>query len=303
MKKILFFAALILVLMLSVFGCAKKQPSLVYIVDGETYHTDVLEGEDDFFGNIGKTPEKSGFLFGGWYFDDGEWEKPLSYTDLNREAQNKEYRVYAKWETVAFEFIEEERAYSVVGLLLGAGSEVVIPETYKDIPVTRIAPEAFRGCDQLKSVVLPDTLKTVGAYAFAECTTLEKIVLPNSVTLVDKGAFSNCITLTEVSFSTVLEEIKAEAFANCARLASVTLPGSIKNVGARAFASTTALTSVSLPRGIASLGAEAFLGSAVTELTYAGEMTAWKNVSQENFAKNSSITGVKCLDGTVSVTQ
>lgn len=303
MKKILFFAALILVLMLSVFGCAKKQPSLVYIVDGETYHTDVLEGEDDFFGSIGKTPEKSGFLFGGWYFDDGEWEKPLSYTDLNREAQKKEYRVYAKWETVSFEFIEEERAYSVVGLLLGAGSEVVIPETYKDIPVTRIAPEAFRGSEQLKSVVLPDTLKTVGAYAFAECTALEKIVLPNSVTLVDKGAFSNCTALTEASFGTALEEIKAEAFSHCVRLTSVTLPTSIKKVGSRAFAFNTALSSVSLPFGIMSVGVEVFAETAVTEIAYAGEMAVWQNVSQENFAKNSLITGVKCLDGTVSITE
>lgn len=301
MKRVLFFAALLLVVLLSLIGCAgRRRPTLVYMVDGETYHTDVIETKEEFFGNIGKEPVKEGFLFGGWYYDDGVWEKPLSYTELNKEAEKKEYRVYAKWETVSLAFVEEERAYKVVGLLSGAGSDIVIPATYKDIPVTSIAPGAFRGNKTIKTVTVPDTVKTIGEYAFAECTALEKMLLPNTVTEIGRGAFSNCIKLAELNLGTALVTIKAEAFWNCTRLTTVSFPASIEIIGARAFASS-AITSVKLPLKIATVGTEAFAGCPVTEITYAGQMTSWAKVDQENFAKNSSITGVKCLDGTVPV--
>ena len=300
MKKILFFSALIFVLLLSVLGC-EKEPTLVYIVDGEIYHTDVIQSEDSFFGNIGKEPAKEGFVFGGWYYDDGTWEKPLSYTELNRQVEGKEYRVYAKWETVKLEYLAEERAYAVVGLLKGAGNEVVIPENYKDMPIISIAPEAFRGNDKLTSVVLPDTVKSIGEYAFAECTALAKIAIPNSVDTIGKGAFSNCALLAEASLGTAVRYIHSEAFFNCKSLVSITVPSATKSIGARAFASTSSLSSVSLPFGILSVGAEAFAGSGVVEITYAGQTADWQNVTHKDFAQNSSLTGVKCLDGVVPV--
>ena len=120
MKKILVFAALAALLLLSLSGCSDDaRPTLTYYVDGDVYHTDVLETEDETFSGIGKEPIKHGCLFGGWYYDEGVWEKPLSYVELNKAAENKEYKVYAKWETVKLEYVEADRSYTVVGLLLG----------------------------------------------------------------------------------------------------------------------------------------------------------------------------------------
>ena len=304
MKRVLLFAVLVLLLMLCLVGCSdRSKPTLVYMVDGETYHTDVLDSKDEFFGNIGKEPEKSGFLFGGWYYDEGTWEKPLGYTDLNKAFENKEYYVYAKWETVDLLLLEEERAYAVIGLLNGAESEVVIPKSYKDMPVILIASGAFRGNEELTSVTIPDTVRIIEEYAFAECTALEKIVLTNSIQTVERGAFSNCNSLTEVVFSTALTEIQAEAFANCTKLTSVSLPASIKTIGAHAFFSCTALNSVSIPLGIAKIGREAFEKCAVTEISFAGTMESFAKISQESFAEGSAITGVKCIDGVLSITE
>lgn len=304
MKRILLLATILLLLILCLVGCGKKkQPTLVYMVDGETYYTDVLEDKDDFFERIGMEPEKTGFLFGGWYFDEGVWAEPLSYANLNLSPEKKEYRVYAKWETVDLQYLEEERAYTVAGVLNGAGSEIVIPSTYKDMPVISIAPEAFENHRELTSVVLPDTLLEIGDYAFRNCTGIERIVIPNKVTTIGRGAFANCVSMTELKLGVLVSEIKSEAFFNCTSLTEVTLPASMKKIGAHAFASSSSLASVSLTFGIRTIGNEAFAGCPVTELSYAATKDDFKRIAQENFAKNSAIVSVKCLDGVLNITK
>ena len=46
---------------------------------------------------------------------------------------------------------------------------------------TCIENESFRGCKELTSVIIPDTVWVIGVRAFASCTTLKGFVIPNSV--------------------------------------------------------------------------------------------------------------------------
>ena len=304
MKKILVFAALAALLLLSLSGCSDDaRPTLTYYVDGDVYHTDVLETEDETFSGIGKEPIKHGCLFGGWYYDEGVWEKPLSYVELNKAAENKEYKVYAKWETVKLEYVEADRSYTVVGLLLGAGETVVIPETYKNLPITRIAAEAFRGNATLTAVTIPDTVTYIGEYAFAECTALKSVSLPNSVVSLGRGAFSNCVSLSSLKLSTALKSLEAETFYRCQLLTEVTIPTSVTSIGARAFAGGTALKTVSLPSRLSSIGTETFSGCAVTTVSYAGKKSDWEKIAKESFDKGSSIVSVRCVDGTLTLSE
>ena len=57
--------------------------------------------------------------------------------------------------------------------------------------VTVIGGEAFKGCANLRSVVLPQTIEEIGAFAFEGCISLTSLVLPASVRVVIKGAFVN----------------------------------------------------------------------------------------------------------------
>lgn len=297
MKKILAFAFLSLLLLVLFCACSGDgYATLTYIVDGNEYHVDTLESEDDIFGRIGKEPIKGGFVFNGWYYDEGVWEKPLSYGDLNDSLASKDYRVYAKWENVDLKYNEATRSYTVVGLLLDAGSDIVIPKTYKDFPVTKIADEAFRGNDTLTSIVIPDSVTSIGAYAFAECTALKEIVLPNTVTEVGKGAFSNCISLTKATLSTALKSVSAEMFFHCNQLKEITLPQGLVSIGFRAFASCTSLTSLTVPFRVTTLGAEILKGTALTEITYGGNSADFAKISKDDFQNGSSVVTVHCVD-------
>ena len=50
--------------------------------------------------------------------------------------------------------------------------KVVVPSTYENLPVTRIADKMFYKCASLTEIVLPNTLKEIGSIAFINCYAL-----------------------------------------------------------------------------------------------------------------------------------
>lgn len=68
-----------------------------------------------------------------------------------------------------------------------------------DTPLKTIPFRALRGCG-LKSIVIPDTVETIGSLAFLGCTSLTEITIPKSVTKISMQAFQECTSLTKVTF-------------------------------------------------------------------------------------------------------
>ena len=289
--------------LLLVSGCRKGEenpyPTLTYMVDGTVFYEDVLESEGERFGSIGRDPQKDGYYFGGWYYDEGTWKSPLNYTDLNKQTDKSDVTVYAKWEVVDLVYEASTRTYTVVGLLAGAGDTVVIPAEYGDLPIATIAAEAFRANATLKAITIPDSITAIGDYAFAECPLLETVSLPNSVTTIGKNAFSSCASLTSAKLSAALTEIPAELFAGCSRLSTVNIPATVTKIGARAFSRCALLSDITIPLSVRTLGLNLFEGTAVTALKYAGSASSWDKINRNGFAEGASITSVICTDETV----
>ena len=78
-------------------------------------------------------------------------------------------------------------------------TEVVIPETIENYPVTEIGDEAFMCCYKLKSVQIPNSVKSVGDKAFYSCDSLTSIILSDSTTSIGAQAFEGCRSLKSVT--------------------------------------------------------------------------------------------------------
>ena len=163
--------------------------------------------------------------------------------------------------------------------------------------ITEIDDNAFYGCEcEQVELKLPEELKVIGEYAFgAWSNNIKEIIIPDSVTFVGAGAFNSCASLEHMVIpSTVLcggcifrfcpklntagpiggdydiefgwtEEIPDYAFFGMgtvtvgkAYLESVVLPDSITRIGISAFEDCTEIESIEIPDGITEIGESAF---------------------------------------------
>ncbi|MBO5226003.1 MAG: leucine-rich repeat protein [Parabacteroides sp.] len=80
--------------------------------------------------------------------------------------------------------------------------------------LTAIEYSDFASCYDLATIVLPNSITSIGDHAFIECTQLLKITIPQNVTTIGEGAFSHCKLLTTITIPTKVTTIGAEAFGN-----------------------------------------------------------------------------------------
>ena len=116
---------------------------------------------------------------------------------------------------------------------------VVIPNS-----VLSVGSSAFELCENLKTVVLPGSIASIADSLFLCCTSLESVVVPNSVTSIGGNAFDGCKALKKVDISGSVEYILYSAFWGCESLESITIPSSVTFISARAFENCYNLTNV-----------------------------------------------------------
>ncbi|HEM5209006.1 TPA: leucine-rich repeat protein [Streptococcus suis] len=110
------------------------------------------------------------------------------------------------------------------GLFRGTGfSEFTVPEG-----ITEIGANAFSENGNLTTIILPSTLRTIGANAFAN-TSLKRIVLPPGMKRIPDGLLQGT-KVEEFVIPEGVEEIGDQAFANNTSLKSVVLPSSLKKL-------------------------------------------------------------------------
>lgn len=80
----------------------------------------------------------------------------------------------------------------------------------------------------VRSIILPEGLKTIGKQAFMGCSYLDTIVIPSTVKLIGSGAFRKCISLRQIVVPKSVDSIGTYAFAQCTQLQAIWLPSSLR---------------------------------------------------------------------------
>ncbi len=158
--------------------------------------------------------------------------------------------------------------------------EIVIPDsvTYdkKSYPVLYIDEKTFYKTYGITSVIIPNSVITIGSYAFFDCDDLVTVTIPNSVTKIGEKAFYDCRSLTSVTIGNSRKSISIgyEAFAHCFKLTSVTIGNSVTSIPERCFENCCGLTSVTIPNSVTEIGRDAFAGcTALTSITIPNSVT------------------------------
>ncbi len=86
-----------------------------------------------------------------------------------------------------------------------------VPSVYDGKTVTGIGERAFYGRNDILSITLPATVKTIGSEAFANCKNISIFEIPDGVTTLDK-AFLGCKSLKTVTIPDSVTSISEETF-------------------------------------------------------------------------------------------
>jgi hypothetical protein len=160
--------------------------------------------------------------------------------------------------------------------------------------VTSIGEVAFDGSiSTLQTLVLPNSLQTIGAGAFINAQAVTTLVIPNGVTSIPANAFNGMYQLTSLTLPTGLTTIGAYAFANASRLTSLTIPNGVTTIGEHAFRESGRLTSLTLPSSLTSLGGYVFAHTnLLTEYQYCGSSLSDDNLQNAGlYIRDTDVSG------------
>lgn len=170
------------------------------------------------------------YIFAGWYTDpDCREGNEVTFPYIVTE----DITLYAKWEENFFKYeLNESKTGYIVTYYnryelpphLEQSFNVVIPQTYQELPVVAIGSGAFENKYNIASVSLPDTIISIGTGAFRH-SSIKSINFPSALKYIDAQAFMGCNELLEIEIPSSVEYIGREAFNDCYDLTGITVDG------------------------------------------------------------------------------
>ena len=119
---------------------------------------------------------------------------------------------------------------------------------------------AFRGCSELVSITIPESVKHIGYRAFFECYSIEHLRIPKSVKTIKNAAFQDVVSLKTIILPSSIHTIGTELFAGCSSLVSFDIPESVVCIGDYAFYGCSSLSIVTIPKSVVAISDNAFSG-------------------------------------------
>lgn len=218
----------------------------------------------------------------------------------------------------------------------GYDVHIRIPDMIEGMPVVELAGNLFRDTgERLETVIIPDTIKTVGERLFQGCTALKNVRLSTALNSIREGMFIGCESLEAFTIPAHISNIESSAFrlsglktiyipdtvtsfstdffgekfdshsifSYCKKLESVRLPSSMTTIYAGMFSNCISLRSITLHTGITKIGVGAFENcKALTELKIPDTVTviqkeAFDGVCLKSLIIPDSVTTFECTFG------
>ena len=192
------------------------------------------------------------------------------YVEIDKLYSNDDgEKIYIYEDQFLYNFKGENPGVTLCGYV-GESTTLNIPHLINGRDVSAIDEDAFRGDENIETVIFPNSVKTLGNNCFCGCPNLKTVELANGVNELYKvfndcpalesmvfpqgvgtirDSFKNCQSLSYVKFSRSVTSIGEYSFSGCTSLRQIDWLGGIVKLG-NAFDDCTALESVSIPEGV-----------------------------------------------------
>lgn len=200
-------------------------------------------------------------------------------------------------EYIQYELNEDSSSYKVLGGGVQNGI-LVIPETYNDLPVTKIAEQSYDfGSNNvdLTKVVLPETIIEIGRYAFDRARNLSEINFPNSIATIGYAAFYDCDSLTEVTLPNALTVLNG-TFLQCDNLRDIIIPNGVTSILNGAL-NETDVRVIDIPASVNSIGEYSLYSHSLENIRFYGNCPNFGNRAINTGSNNLIISYVDGNEG------
>ena len=222
--------------------------------------------------------------------------------------------------------------------------EVVIPKTIGGYEVKWIGGRysgaaVFQGFTGITSIVIPDSVISIGVSTFSGCTSLAEITVspdnknyssvdgvlfnkdgseliiypkgngrsaytvPDGVTSISGSAFSGCTSLKEIVIPDSVTTIGSSAFEGCTSLSKVKLSNNLTIIEERTFYDCTSLAEIVIPDSVTEIRSNLDLGafSGCTSLSKVDLPKNLTTIESYTFSDCTSLTEITIPDSVTSI--
>lgn len=161
-----------------------------------------------------------------------------------------------------------------------AYNSVLKTASFDQTDIISLGVSTFEQCISLETADLhySDSLGTLGKNVFKGCQKLKTVVLPYNLARIDEGAFEGCTSLSEINLEEMnyLARIQANAFKSCS-FSVLRLPDSLTTIEDRVFEACPNLVTVSIPASTVNILGDPFYGIE-TQVTVYGVLNSVANL-------------------------
>ena len=192
-----------------------------------------------------------------------------------------------------------DKITSVSDYLLYGSSNYEIQSISLGKDIERIGAYAFAYCNNLSSVILPDTLIEIGKNSFVNAG-IKNLNIPQNVETLREGSFSGCSNLVSVSLPDTLTKIPENCFNGCQNLNSIKIPDNVSYIGDCAFAGCLSLEEINIPTYLNNEPDMLFDGCIrLKKVNFAKNYNG--SISQRMFRNCSDLESIEIPDGTKQI--
>lgn len=211
--------------------------------------------------------------------DDGNAVYTATDNVIYYNNENDKKVLYVRAGGIDSDFTVPDDVY-IIGMYAFAGSGVGCVTLNEGL--NEIKNNAFSNCGNLKEIIFPDSLETIGVEAFSYCTSLGDIVITKNIITLARFAFRGDYNIKNITIEegSKLRRLGYGVFGYTG-ITSFTVPSFISSIAQYAFVGCSALKTVTFAEGNSLTSISAYMFDGVTAL------------ETINFANDNAITHIQ----------